>query len=84
MEIRQSFLLANEKRNDRKVESRNLVFDQEISRSDLASIIVLHVYPLSIVDYFGFRRFQPMFKMVSRNTIKKDIFKVYDIEREKM
>ncbi|KAL7196135.1 hypothetical protein ACSBR1_036202 [Camellia fascicularis] len=27
---------------------------------------------------------QPMFKMVSRNTIKKDIFKVYDIEREKM
>ncbi|KAJ0087700.1 hypothetical protein Patl1_31927 [Pistacia atlantica] len=34
-----------------------------------------------------FRRFcnnmQPLFKVVSGNTIKKDIFKIYDVEKEK-
>ncbi|KAJ0094891.1 hypothetical protein Patl1_16481 [Pistacia atlantica] len=42
---------------------------------------------LSMVDYYGFRRFcnnmQPLFKVMSRNTIKKDIFKIYDVEKEK-
>ena len=27
---------------------------------------------------------QPMFKMVSRNTIKSDTFKIYDVEKEKL
>jgi hypothetical protein len=38
-------------------------------------MIILHEY-LSIVEHMGFRSysasFQPMFKMVTRNTIKRD------------
>uniref|UniRef100_A0A1S4CH85 Zinc finger BED domain-containing protein RICESLEEPER 2-like n=1 Tax=Nicotiana tabacum TaxID=4097 RepID=A0A1S4CH85_TOBAC len=48
----------------------------------LAHAIILHEYPLSTVDHVGFRNFiaslQPMFKMVSRNTIKNDIIKIFD------
>ncbi|PKA56375.1 Putative AC transposase [Apostasia shenzhenica] len=47
----------------------------------------MHEYPLSIVDHFGFRKFvnglQPLFKMVTRNTIKSDIFKIYELEKDK-
>ena len=62
-------------------------FDQENARKDLASMIVLHEYPLTIVDHVGFRKYsntlQPLFKMVSRNTIKNDILKIYDYEKSK-
>nr|XP_023884506.1 zinc finger BED domain-containing protein RICESLEEPER 3-like [Quercus suber] len=62
-------------------------FDQDESRKELARMIILHEYPLSIVDHIGFRRYsnslQPLFKMVCRNTIKKDIRGIYDHEREK-
>ncbi|XP_019248606.1 PREDICTED: zinc finger BED domain-containing protein RICESLEEPER 2-like [Nicotiana attenuata] len=57
-------------------------FGQEVSRKQLAHAIILHEYPLSIVDHVGFRNFiaslQPMFKMVSRNTIKNDIMRIFD------
>ena len=63
-------------------------FDQDISREKLARAIILHEYPLSIVDHAGFRDFasslQPLFKMVSRNTIKDDIMKIYEFEKGKM
>ena len=40
-----------------------------------------------MVDHIGFREFvkslQPLFKLVSRNTLKSDILKIYDNEREK-
>ncbi|KAJ0078111.1 hypothetical protein Patl1_36928 [Pistacia atlantica] len=62
-------------------------FDQESVRKDLAMMIVLHEYPLSRVHHYGFRRFcnniQPLFKVVSINTIKKDIFRIYDVEKKK-
>ena len=62
-------------------------FDQDESRKELAYMIILHEYPLSIVDHIGFRRYstslQLLFKMVCRNTIKKDIMSIYDHEREK-
>jgi hypothetical protein len=51
------------------------VFDQVVVRKELALMICVHEYPLSMVDHVGFRRFcaalQPLFKVVSRNTIKK-------------
>ncbi|KAK9756358.1 hypothetical protein RND81_01G091200 [Saponaria officinalis] len=60
-------------------------FDQEFSRSKLVTAIVLHEYPLSIVDQFGFRDFikslNPTFKMISRNTFRNDIFKMYKDEK---
>ena len=57
-----------------KVSVENYTFDQEIARKELAAMIVLHEYPLSMVDHAGFRRFvsalQPLFKMMTRNTIR--------------
>jgi hypothetical protein len=57
-----------------KISVENYTFDPEVARRELASMITLHEYPLSIVDHTGFRRFvsalQPLFKMVTRNTIR--------------
>jgi hypothetical protein len=52
----------------------NYIFDQEFARRALVAMIILHEYPLCIVDHAGFRRFlsalQPKFKLVHRNTIR--------------
>lgn len=49
-------------------------FDLEVARVELANMIILHVYPLSMVDNEGFKRyfhyFQSLFKVVLRNTIE--------------
>lgn len=59
------------------------VFDQDVARKELALMLCIHEYPLSMVDHAGFRRFcsalQPLFKHVSRNTIKKDILGMYEV-----
>lgn len=56
-------------------------------RRELASMIIMHKYPLIIVEYVGFRRYsmtlQPLFKVPSRNTVKSDIIKIFDCERGK-
>jgi hypothetical protein len=56
------------------VSIENYTFDQEIARNELAAMIVLHEYPLSMVDHVGFRRFvgalQPLFKIGTRNMIR--------------
>ena len=69
----------------RKLET--YTFDPEIARRKLARMIILHEYPLSIVEHVGFRDFsqslQPLFKMVSHNTIKGDILKIYNYKRVK-
>ena len=56
-------------------------------RNNHARKVILHEYPLSMVDHIGFREFvsslQPLFKLISRNTLKSDIHKIYDNEREK-
>ncbi|WOH00516.1 hypothetical protein DCAR_0519881 [Daucus carota subsp. sativus] len=47
----------------------------------------MHEYPISIVDHIGFKRYssflQPLFKVPCRNTIKKEIFQIYEFERAK-
>ncbi|WOL08978.1 hypothetical protein Cni_G17731 [Canna indica] len=57
-------------------------------RQELARMIILHEYPISIVDHLGFKRFcnalQPLFKVISRNTAKSDILKIYDCEKAKI
>ena len=62
-------------------------FDQVKVRNNLAHMVIIHEYPLSMVDHIGFREFvsslQPLFKIISRNTLKSDILKIYDNEREK-
>ena len=63
-------------------------FDQVRVRNKLARMVILHEYPLSMVDHIVFKEFvadlQPMFKLVTRNTLKSDILKIYDNEREKI
>ena len=48
----------------------------------------MHEYPLSIVDHLYFKRFvcslQPLFTVPCRNTIKKEVFKIYDTERKRV
>lgn len=74
--------------SDGKVQFGNYTFDQEHSRNELSSAIILHEYPISMVEHVGFKKFvkslQPLFKMVSRNTIKSDIMKIYDAEFTKL
>lgn len=63
------------------------MFDQDVARKALYSMIILHEYPLSIVDHHGFRKFvsalQPLFKMATRNTIRRDIVSFYEGEKRK-
>ena len=70
-----------------KVAIESYVFDQDVARKALYSMIILHEYPLSIVDHHGFRKFvsalQPLFKMATRNTIRRDIVSFYEGEKRK-
>ncbi|KAM6563682.1 hypothetical protein CsatB_023680 [Cannabis sativa] len=62
-------------------------FDPDLARTKLAQMIVKHEYPLSMVEHSGFIEYSstlcPMFQMVSRNTIRSDIMKMYKTEKEK-
>ncbi|KAL9160690.1 hypothetical protein ABFS82_08G217200 [Erythranthe guttata] len=86
MDIRQSLMMANKKLNGSQ-ELKSHIFNQEDSRRELAMMVILHEYPLSIVEHIGFRRFvsslQPCFNMVSRNTLKNDIVIIYNAEKSK-
>ncbi|XP_072995778.1 zinc finger BED domain-containing protein RICESLEEPER 2-like isoform X1 [Typha latifolia] len=57
-------------------------FDQEVSRQDLARMIVRHGYRFSMVQDAGFRTFvrnlQPQFKMVSYDKVKVDCMRIYE------
>jgi hypothetical protein len=57
-----------------KVSVDSYTFNQDKARKEVAAMIILHEYPLCIVDHVGFRRFisalQPLFKTVTRNTIR--------------
>jgi hypothetical protein len=71
--LAQSSLRLNSQEGGKK-SVENYTFDPEVARRELASMITLHEYPLYIVDHTSFRRFvsalQPLFKMVTRNTIR--------------
>ncbi|KAK9724441.1 hypothetical protein RND81_05G072100 [Saponaria officinalis] len=60
-------------------------FHQDHGRRDLAEMIILHEYPLSMVEHYGFRKFcktmQPDFKVPCRNTTRKDIMTRYGVEK---
>lgn len=84
--LSQSSLMMNAK-EDGNVSVENYTFDQDYARSELANMLVLHEYPLSVVDHAGFRKFvhalQPLFKLHTRNTIRSDIVENYNKERKK-
>ncbi|CAN0903402.1 Zinc finger BED domain-containing protein DAYSLEEPER, partial [Linum grandiflorum] len=65
-----------------------ITYNAEVSRKELAIAIVMHEYPLSMVDHLYFKLFicslQPQFTVPSRNTIKKDIMSIYMTEKTKI
>ncbi|KAG9458640.1 hypothetical protein H6P81_003148 [Aristolochia fimbriata] len=87
-EVSQMLLSIREKNKEGEVKLENFKFDQDSSRYSLARMIILHEYPFSIVNHVGFRKYSrnlnPSFKMVSRNTIKKECMRIYNCEKEKL
>ncbi|KAK2641534.1 hypothetical protein Ddye_023297 [Dipteronia dyeriana] len=67
--------------------STNTSFDQNVGKSKVAKAIIMHELPLRFVEYTGFWEMieycQPRFESMSRNTLKSEIFKLYNMERDK-
>ena len=63
------------------------LFDQNIGREKVAKLVIMHELPLRFVEYTGFREMmnycQSRFESMSRNTLKSEIFKIYNSEKEK-
>ncbi|KAK7244100.1 hypothetical protein RIF29_38918 [Crotalaria pallida] len=63
-------------------------FDQEKSRMDLARMIILHGYPLDMVEHVGFKVFvknlQPLFEFVPNSGIEISCMEIYKREQEKV
>ncbi|KAL5578564.1 hypothetical protein UlMin_020263 [Ulmus minor] len=81
-DTKQMLLKANSSSDGKSASLDNYHFNPEVSRYKLGRMIFLHEYPLSMVKHEGFRRYsnslQPLFKVPSRNTIRADIFKMYE------
>ena len=64
-DMKQKFLVRDQHNVDSMTGVNAYHFDQDESRKELACMIILHEYPLSIVDHIGFRRYstslQPLF-----------------------
>ncbi|KAK9689502.1 hypothetical protein RND81_09G063400 [Saponaria officinalis] len=61
------------------------IIKQDVARAKLLKMIIVHEYPLSVVDHVCFRDFvqylNPDFKIISRNTLRADIMKTYTSEK---
>ncbi|KAG6404950.1 hypothetical protein SASPL_132527 [Salvia splendens] len=68
------------------VESLNL--DQRRSQLDLARMIIMHGYPLGMVEDLGFKTFlqnlQPLFDFVTVNGIEADCIELYKREKQRV
>ncbi|KAJ0432485.1 putative transcription factor/ chromatin remodeling BED-type(Zn) family [Helianthus annuus] len=86
-DIRQQVLSANQIKTSGQSELSCYNFDADKSRKDLAEMVIVHEYPLVIVEHRGFRKFvcglQPFFKVPSRNTLKSNIMKIFEYEKQK-
>ncbi|KAL6530013.1 hypothetical protein OROMI_028658 [Orobanche minor] len=83
--ITQTLLASNFNKDNPKLASTNFCHDG--AKKELANMIIMHEYPLSMVDHVGFKRYssylQPLFKVPCRNTIKNEIFQIYEVEKVK-
>ncbi|EPS71279.1 hypothetical protein M569_03484, partial [Genlisea aurea] len=63
-------------------------FDQDRSRMDLAGMIMLHGYSLSMVDHAGFQVFvknlQPLFEFNDFDAMEQDCLSIYSKEKQKL
>ncbi|CAN1171959.1 Putative AC transposase [Linum perenne] len=71
-----------------KRELRALTYNPEVSRKQLGLAIVMHEYPLSIIEHYYLRNFlidlQPQFSIPCSNTIKKETLNMYEVEKVKV
>lgn len=62
-------------------------FNQNVLRSLIARMVIMHEFPLRFMEYIGFREMMahanPVVKPMSRNTLKSEILKLYQIEKVK-
>lgn len=62
-------------------------FDPIVASHKLATLIVKHQLPLRFVEYDAFKDLMsycnPLFKNMRRNTLKSEIFKLYNSEKDK-
>ncbi|XP_048138038.1 zinc finger BED domain-containing protein RICESLEEPER 1-like [Rhodamnia argentea] len=63
-------------------------YDQRRSQFDLARMIIIHGYPLNMVEDVGFKVFvknlQPLFELVTVNKIEADCLEIYEKEKQKV
>ncbi|XP_071703230.1 zinc finger BED domain-containing protein RICESLEEPER 2-like [Rutidosis leptorrhynchoides] len=63
-------------------------FDNKRSRFDLARMIILHGYPLAMVEHVGFkifiRKLQPLFELATLNDVIADCNEIYIKEKQKV
>ncbi|KAL9259691.1 Zinc finger BED domain-containing protein [Drosera capensis] len=76
------------KRRYRSSSSPYLIFDQDKCRHEIARMIIMHDYPLHIVEHPGFIAFvqnlQPRFDMVNIETVRGDCVATYLKEKQKL
>ncbi|GAB2289185.1 hypothetical protein Dimus_038039 [Dionaea muscipula] len=76
------------KRRYRSSNSPYLIFDQDKCRHEIARMIIMHDYPLHIVEHPGFVAFvqnlQPRFDMVSVDTVRGDCVATYLREKQNL
>nr|CAB3493353.1 unnamed protein product [Digitaria exilis] len=76
------------KRKYRYTGYANATFDQERSFSHLAKMIILHDYPLHIVQQSAFNTFidslQPRFRIVDVDTMEREVYAVFQRSKENL
>ncbi|KAF5459193.1 hypothetical protein F2P56_023171 [Juglans regia] len=76
------------KRRYRSPSSPYIMFDQDRCRNEIARMIIMHDYPLHMVEHPGFIAFvqniQPRFNMVSFNTVQGDCVATYLMEKQNL
>ncbi|RDX58445.1 Zinc finger BED domain-containing protein DAYSLEEPER, partial [Mucuna pruriens] len=74
------------KRRYRSPNTPYIIFDQDRCRHEIARMIIMHDYPLHMVEHPGFVAFvqnlQPQFNMVTFNTVQGDCVATYLMEKQ--
>ncbi|KMT12709.1 hypothetical protein BVRB_4g088070 isoform A [Beta vulgaris subsp. vulgaris] len=90
MDVKQQLLQASASRSGSTTLGMGgkFKFNAQVARSELVNMIVLHEYPLAIVDHIGFKRYSrslnPDFKVISRNTVKADVLREFKEEKSRL
>lgn len=76
------------KRRYRTPSTPQIMFDPDRCRHEIARMIIMHDYPLHMVEHPGFVAFvqnlQPRFNMVSFNTVQGDCVATYLMEKQSL